>query len=300
MNVLIEELKSILDCEIELKKTSKVKESVDRTLLTFGNSDTLIVHRKLSNLELKLVTKLIEKSVDGTDSSETFESLLLLNPDGYKVEALNQKFPINLWRVMVKENNEAVHEILRSTFGTDRIVILSPQESVVFVTKSPISPHDLLGILESEALTSSKIVVGNSIMHASELYSGYKQLIELVNLAQLLKQNEQVITYDAFLFPVLIHRLKRLNDPPNTAKDALITNVMKHHVKSVGDHELEHTALIFFKNNLNISETAGALFIHRNTLIYRLGKLESITGYDIRKFGDAINYYLSYLVETIK
>ena len=293
MNVLIEELKSILGCKIEIKKKSKSKGSEDQTMIPVQNGEVLLIHRHLNDLEQNLVKRFIEKCIDKTEATESFESLLLLNPDGYKVEALTQKFPINLWRVLVKENSEAVHEIFQSTFGSDRIVVLSPQESVVFVSKSPISPHDLLGILESEALTPAKIIVGNTITHASELYSGYKQLIELAILAQRLNQNEQVILYDVFLLPVLIQGLKSQND-------ALITNVMKHHVKSLGDQELEHTALVFFKNNLNITETAGALFIHRNTLIYRLGKIESITGYDIRKFGDAINYYLSYLVETIQ
>ena len=75
---------------------------------------------------------------------------------------------------------------------------------------------------------------------------------------------------------------------------------LEHHIRPVGDFELEQTALIFFENNLNITETANQLFIHRNTLIYRLNKLESITGYDIRKFNDAINYYLSYLADKLQ
>ncbi|HAS73827.1 MAG TPA: hypothetical protein DCS67_06755 [Clostridiales bacterium UBA8960] len=297
MNVLIEELKTILDCEIEIKNKSKSKRVEQHTFLEVPGGGTFVIHRKLTDLEQSLVKSWIEKS---THAAMPYESNLLLSPEGYKNESIPLKFPINLWRVMVKENSEVVQEILRSTFGTDRIVTISPQENVVFVTKSPMSPHDLLGMLESEALTSSKIVIGNTITHASELYAGYKELLELASLAQLLKQNEQVITYDAFLFPLLIHRLKHVGEPSKSNEEGLITNLMRHHVKSVGDQELEHTALIFFRNNLNITETAGALFIHRNTLIYRLGKLESITGYDIRKFGDAINYYLSYLVETIK
>ena len=87
---------------------------------------------------------------------------------------------------------------------------------------------------------------------------------------------------------MLIKHLKRASSDTNFA-----------HARPVGDLELEQTALVFFDNNLNITETANELFIHRNTLIYRLNKLEGITGYDIRKFNDAINYYLSYLSDKI-
>lgn len=338
MKTVMDELRAVLGCEISMmtnsKNSSKISSKIsskatkttpleheNMTAIELAGGETLIVHRTLTPLEEQLVGQLaahLEKriSTQAQDASPEKEAQILLDPEGYKLLTDKQRYPIKLWRIVFKENHEAVDEILASTFGTSKIIAINPQERIVFVAKSPISPADLLGMLESEALTSSKITIGNTITKASELHAGYKQLIDLWHLAQTLKHSEQIITYDAFLLPMLIYRLSEAQQAGQISPDARrnqpvmqhahdmagegIAGIMKHHVKAVGDTELEHTALAFFKNNLNITETAGALFIHRNTLIYRLNKLESITGYDIRKFGDAINYYLSYLVDNIK
>ena len=56
------------------------------------------------------------------------------------------------------------------------------------------------------------------------------------------------------------------------------------------DPELIHTALVFFKSNLNVTDTANALYVHRNTLLYRLQKITQLTGYDLKNFEDAMNF----------
>ena len=58
------------------------------------------------------------------------------------------------------------------------------------------------------------------------------------------------------------------------------------------DEESISTVLSFFENNLNISETSKKIFMHRNTLIYRLDKINKLTGLDIRKFDDAMTMHV--------
>ena len=55
---------------------------------------------------------------------------------------------------------------------------------------------------------------------------------------------------------------------------------------------------MFFENNLNVSETSRHLFIHRNTLVYRMEKLEKITGLDLRNFDDAVTFKIALMVEN--
>ena len=62
------------------------------------------------------------------------------------------------------------------------------------------------------------------------------------------------------------------------------------------DEETLNTVNTFFENSLNISETSRQLFIHRNTLIYRLNKLQRLTGLDVRNLDDAITFKLSVMV----
>jgi carbohydrate diacid regulator len=62
------------------------------------------------------------------------------------------------------------------------------------------------------------------------------------------------------------------------------------------DQETLATINTFFDNNLNVSETARQLFVHRNTLVYRMEKLEKVTGLDIRTFEDAMTFRIALMV----
>ena len=62
------------------------------------------------------------------------------------------------------------------------------------------------------------------------------------------------------------------------------------------NEEINTTIQKFFENNLNISETARQLYVHRNTLVYRLERLEKAIGLDIRKFDDAMPFKIAMMV----
>ena len=64
------------------------------------------------------------------------------------------------------------------------------------------------------------------------------------------------------------------------------------------DQETLFTINKFFENNLNVSETARQLFVHRNTLVYRLEKLQKTTGLDIRVFEDALTFKIALMVAS--
>lgn len=74
---------------------------------------------------------------------------------------------------------------------------------------------------------------------------------------------------------------------------ALKNNFLKEPItKILNDTELAESLKSFFENNLNISETSRNTFVHRNTLVYRLDKIQKVTGLDARKFEDAISIRL--------
>ena len=62
------------------------------------------------------------------------------------------------------------------------------------------------------------------------------------------------------------------------------------------DEEILSTVSKFFENNLNVSETSRQLYIHRNTLIYRIEKLQKATGLDVRVFDDALTLKIALMV----
>ena len=63
------------------------------------------------------------------------------------------------------------------------------------------------------------------------------------------------------------------------------------------DHETLSTIQCFFENNLNVSETSRKMFVHRNTLVYRLDKIKKMTGLDLREFEDAITFKVALMVK---
>lgn len=68
----------------------------------------------------------------------------------------------------------------------------------------------------------------------------------------------------------------------------------KNYTNAFSDADLVDTCLALFENDLNVSKTAGKLYMHRNTLIYRIGKLKRLTGLDVCKFSDAVTFLILY------
>ena len=75
-----------------------------------------------------------------------------------------------------------------------------------------------------------------------------------------------------------------------------IDEIFKEETLDSIDEETLITIRTFFENNLNLSETSRQLYIHRNTLVYRLDKLQKSTGLDLRVFEDAITFKIALMV----
>ncbi len=288
-----EELEAILGCAVWEVESPEQKIAGQ----TYMPELNLLVDKSLSEVEYKLISKWLRNDMT---VEEVTEHQLLIDEHAYRRYNRTLKFPIRLWSVQFRDNFEEVEAVLKSAFEEDITAVPSHSEIVVFVSNTEILPGDLVEMIEAEALTSARVVVGNKCTQISEIYKSYQQLSELLSLAGQLKNSFKVATYESSILPLLIQRLKHPDTAQVNNPALILDSVMRHQLKSVGDDELEQTAIVFFENNLNISETANKLYIHRNTLIYRLNKLEAITGYDIRKFNDAINYYLNFLVDKIQ
>lgn len=299
MQAIIKELSEILDCRVKMSPT---KKKGVQTQMQLKNGSWLLIERVLTEIETKFVEKWLTQSSqeEGVD-----EVNWLLGKGSIPLMQETLKCPLQLWRIQFKHNADVVYEIIKSTFTGDCIARVSPVEIVVYMTDAVITPVELVGLLETEALTQVKLTVSQTLNHVMQIPEAYQLLKELSELAMSIQMNTSVVQYDAMFFPMLMKRLKTLTRLDSEGKHMsdetrLLQSLLSEQIKSVDDQELEHTALVFLENNLNITDTANELFIHRNTLIYRINKLEHMTGYDIRKFNDAMHYYLSYLGDKIK
>ena len=102
---------------------------------------------------------------------------------------------------------------------------------------------------------------------------------------------KSIIHYDNLGIGRLIYQL------PTTLCEMFLSEVFKKNPIEALDEDTLDTINRFFENNLNVSETARKLYVHRNTLVYRLEKVKKITGLDLREFEDAILFKVAVMVK---
>ena len=100
-----------------------------------------------------------------------------------------------------------------------------------------------------------------------------------------------IINYENLGIGRLIYQL------PTTMCEMFLSEVFKKNPIDALDEETLAIITKFFENNLNISETSRKLFVHRNTLVYRLGKIKKLTGLDLREFDQAIVFKVALMVK---
>ena len=101
---------------------------------------------------------------------------------------------------------------------------------------------------------------------------------------------KEIVSYENLGIGRLIYQL------PTTLCEIFLTEVFKHGSIETLDKETLQTIQVFFENNLNVSETSRKLFVHRNTLVYRLDKIKKLTGLDLRQFDHAITFKVALMV----
>ena len=106
-----------------------------------------------------------------------------------------------------------------------------------------------------------------------------------------ISQYKTVVTYEHLGIARLIYQL------PNTLCEMFLHEIFRKGSIETLDQETLFTIFKFFENNLNVSETSRKLFIHRNTLVYRLDKIKKLTGLDLREFDHAIVFKVALMVK---
>lgn len=136
----------------------------------------------------------------------------------------------------------------------------------------------------------SVIGVGTPANHLRELAERYKQALIAIDIGRVFDADKTIINYDNLGISRLIYQL------PTTLCEIFLSEVFKKNPIEVLDEEMLFTIDCFFENSLNVSETSRKLYVHRNTLVYRLDKIEKITGLDLREFDDAIVFKVALMV----
>lgn len=200
------------------------------------------------------------------------------NPDVAAVEVIQRLFPdkqhdfvlnINEVDVVVVKslpNANCPDEVMRTASTIERVV------------------HEELG---------AKTVIGISTVarHLRELADRYKEAQVAIDVGRIFETEKTIINYETLGLGRIIYQL------PTTLCEMFLNEVFKKNPIETLDEDTLETINKFFENNLNVSETSRKLYVHRNTLVYRLEKIKKITGLDLREFDHAIVFKVAMMVK---
>lgn len=167
-----------------------------------------------------------------------------------------------------------------------RIVIVTQAENEDFEKEA----GELFNELNRNAGMASHIGFGRPVDTISRLPEAYREAVTAIEVCETFYPERSIVSYDKLGLGRLI-----INCPDELCDMFLKEHFDKGAIEKI-DEETFNTVNVFFENSLNISETARKLFIHRNTLIYRLNKLQKMLGLDVKKLDDAITFKVSVMV----
>ena len=144
--------------------------------------------------------------------------------------------------------------------------------------------------LKNELYIRTVIGIGTVVTHLRELADAYKEAQTAIDVGKVFDTEKSVINYENLGIGRLIYQL------PTTLCEIFLGEVFKKNSIDSLDQETLFTINKFFENNLNVSETSRKLFVHRNTLVYRLEKIKKLTGLDLRQFDHAIVFKVALMV----
>ncbi|MBE6984077.1 MAG: PucR family transcriptional regulator [Ruminococcaceae bacterium] len=195
----------------------------------------------------------------------------------------------------------AVVEMLQNMFTEQQDFVLNVNETDVAVVRQV--SFDTTGEelnkmakaiedrLKTELFARTTIGIGTVSEHLRELADSYKEAQVAIEVGKVFDTEKTVINYESLGIGRLIYQL------PTTLCEIFLSEVFKKNSIDSLDQETLFTINMFFENSLNVSETSRKLFVHRNTLVYRLEKIKKLTGLDLREFDDAIIFKVALMVK---
>lgn len=148
----------------------------------------------------------------------------------------------------------------------------------------------ILDTLNTEAMSKVHIAYGTIVNSLKEVSRSYKEAKMALDVGKIFYSDQNVVAYSNLGIGRLIYQL------PIPLCKMFIKEIFNGKSPDDFDDETLSTINKFFENSLNVSETSRQLFIHRNTLVYRLDKIQKSTGLDLRVFEDAITFQIALMV----
>ncbi len=228
-------------------------------------------------------------------------------PGDIQLKARELHFNSSVTRVVfliriVASNDVSAFDVIQNLFpdkSKDFVFTISETDIVLIKEVIPnIESGDLEKLafsiadtLLSEFYTRVNIGVGTVVDNVRNLAVSFREAQIALEVGKVFDTDKSIISYENLGIARLIYHL-----PTNLCETFLKEVFKKGSIESL-DQETLFTIQKFFENNLNVSETSRKLFVHRNTLVYRLEKIKKLTGLDLREFDHAIIFKIALMVK---
>lgn len=199
------------------------------------------------------------------------------------------------------EKDGIVTELLKGMFSAhtgDYITAVDESSVILIKALDQNATHDdlmeiadtIAAMMNAEAMLNVRVSFGTVVQELKDVSKSYKEAKMALDVGKIFYAEKNVAAYSTLGIGRLIYQL-----PVNLCK-IFIEEIFGDNVPSDLDEETLTTINKFFENNLNVSETSRQLFVHRNTLVYRIEKIQKSTGLDLRNFDDALTFKIALMV----
>lgn len=263
----------------------------------------------VARLALSEMTALFGAYKEKMDKNAFFQNLVLDNMLVVDIYSKAKKLliPTDSIRCVFIVESESNSEIsgmdtLRSVFPSGSDNYVTEMDEKTYVVVKSLDPKEdtgqqaeetaemLVDTMNTEAMVKVRVSYGKVVSEIKQVSSSYKEAKMAMEVGKIFYQEKDILSYDTLGIGRLIYQLQ-----PSLC-EVFLHEIYGDDIPDHLDEETLNTINKFFENNLNVSETSRQLFVHRNTLVYRIEKLQKMTGLDIRIFEDALTFKIALMV----
>lgn len=280
-----------------------MKFTVDKALTYFLSMEgTNRVTRNYCLLTVSLVELYLKTMVQKLDKEEIMRRILLDQLGELELQELVRDFKLDLGLprcvfVIKTAGMEAdnAYQILLKAFPRNQedilVIVDSMTVSLIKAISDEMEDDELLQLaaaieetITNEVSIKAYIGIGNPKENIFQLKESYDEASKAIEVGKIYNSSHRIYHYDSLLLERLLYEV------PLDLCEHFSKALFSKEYKKVLSEEMVATIDKFFENSLNLSETSRQLFIHRNTLVYRLDKIQKVMGLDLRNFHDAVTF----------
>lgn len=280
------------------------EQQLEYVIVVYGETDSSLLIGRMTAFQIKGLMSAFKERYDKDSFMKNLllDNLLLVDIYG-RAKKLHISADADRVVLIVEAGQDREHntmELIQEYVGTttyDFVTAVDETNVVIVKDVSDSRGKDVGGYAEGIAtylrkngLSGIRIAYGTVVAEIKEVSRSYKEAKMALDVSKIFYEDRNIIAYDELGIGRLIYQL------PIPLCKMFIREIFKGKNPDEFDQETLTTINKFFENNLNVSETSRQLFIHRNTLVYRLDKLQKSTGLDLRVFEDAITFKIALMV----